>query len=133
MGVVALIVRLYLEAMRRTAALSFSVSRWPSPSYCHPGVPWLAFVMLLACFVLEATVFTYTMFPTVTGVLSELSGEPASRFTGGVLFTFLLMLVMGSFACLQTLLDAARTRELKFIAQIVVIELLVMFFEVMFL
>ena len=133
MSLVALIVRLALEAMRRTAALPFTMSGRPSPSYFQPGVPWLAFVMLLAWCVLEATVFTYTMIPTVTGVLSELSGEPASRFTGGVLFTFLLMLVMGSFACLQTLLDAVRTRELKFIAQIVVIELLVMFFEVMFL
>jgi len=129
----ALIVRLALEAMRRTAALPFTMAGRPGPSYFQPGVPWLAFVMLLAWCVLEATVFTYTMIPTVTGVLSELSGEPASRFTGGVLFTFLLMLVLGSFACLQTLLDAARTRELKFIAQIVVIELLVMFFEVMFL
>src|SRR5262249_38370767 len=46
---------------------------------------------------------------------------------------FLLMLVMGSFACLQTLREALRLRELKFLAQIVVVELLVMFFEVMFL
>jgi len=131
--VAALIVRLVVESVRQLAALPFRVTGRLAPAYFQPGVPWIAFVMLLAWCVLEATVFTHTMMPTVTGVLSELSGGPASRFTAALLFGFLLMLVMGSFACLQTLSEAVRLRELKFLAQIVVVELLVMFFEVMFL
>jgi len=40
---------------------------------------------------------------------------------------------MGSFAALQTLADAIRTRKVKIIIQMVVVELIVMGFEVMFL
>lgn len=129
----ALVARLAVDSVRQIAALPFTLTGRMTQSYFQPGVPWIAFVMLLAWCVLEATVFAHTMMPTVSGVLSELSGGPASRFTAAVLFTFLLMLVMGSFACLQTLSEAVRLRELKFIAQIVAIEALVMFFEVMFL
>src|SRR5438477_5200836 len=131
-GLGALGVRLTVESLRQLAGLPFALSGRMT-TYFQPGVPWLAFVMLLAWCVLEATVFAHTMMPTVSGVLSELSGGPASRLTAGVLFVFLLMLVMGSFACLQTLSEAVRLRELKYLAQIVVVELLVMFFEVMFL
>src|SRR5437867_4377557 len=46
---------------------------------------------------------------------------------------FLLFLIMGSFACVQALVDAVKKREVKFIVQIVLVELFVMFFEVMFL
>lgn len=40
---------------------------------------------------------------------------------------------MGSFACIQALADALQKRDFKFIVQIVMVELFVMFFEVMFL
>lgn len=129
----ALVVRLIVDSLRQLTALPFAMSGRMTQSYFQPGVPWIAFVMLLAWCVLEAGVFSHTMMPTVSTVLSELSGGPASRLTAGVLFVFLLMLVMGSFACLQTLREAVRLRELKYLAQIVVVELLVMFFEVMFL
>ncbi|HET7340291.1 MAG TPA: hypothetical protein VFL90_02425 [Methylomirabilota bacterium] len=132
-SVAALLTRLAVESVRRLAAAPFAVSGRVAQSYFSPGVPWIAFVMLMAWCVLEATVFTYTMTPTVAGVLSDLSGEQASPLLRGVLFTFLLMLVMGSFAGLQGLADAARTRQAKFLAQIVVVEVVVMFFEVMFL
>jgi len=132
-GVGALVVRLTVASVRQLATLPFVLTGRMSQTFVQPGVPWIAFVMLLAWCVLEATVFAHTMMPTVSGVLSELSGGPTSRFTAGLLFTFLLMLVMGSFACLQTLTEAIKLRELKFLAQIVVVQLLVMFFEVMFL
>ncbi|HEV8614389.1 MAG TPA: hypothetical protein VGU22_02750 [Methylomirabilota bacterium] len=134
MSLAAVAIRLVLESLRQLVTLPFTMTGRMTQSYFQPGVPWIAFAMLLAWCVLEATVFTYTMIPAVTGVLSDLSGgAPASPFTSGVLFVFLLLLVMGSFACLQALVDAVRTREFKFMAQIVVVELLVMFFEVMFL
>lgn len=129
----ALVARLTVDSLRQITALPFVVTGRMTHSYFQPGVPWIGFVMLLAWCVLEAGVFSHTMMPTVTTVLSELSGGPASRLTAAVLFAFLLMLVMGSFACLQTLSEAVRLRELKYLAQIVVVELLVMFFEVMFL
>jgi len=129
----ALVVRLVIDGLRQLTSLPFTLTGRMTQGYFQPGVPWIAFVMLMAWCVLEATVFSHTMMPTVSGILSELSGGPTSRFTAGLLFVLLLMLVMGSFACLQTLSEAVRLRELKFLAQIVVVELLVMFFEVMFL
>ena len=129
----ALLVRLVVDSLRQLTAMPFAMRGRLTQGYFQPGVPWIAFVMLLAWCVLEATVFSHTMFPTVSNVLSELSGGPTAPFTGAILFTFLLMLVMGSFACLQTLREAVQLRELKYLAQIVVVELLVMFFEVMFL
>jgi hypothetical protein len=94
----------------------------------------VAFVTLLAWCVLEAAVFTYTMLPVVAATLSELAGGvEASRFTAGVLYALLLLLVMGSFACLHALADALRRHELTFVAQMVLVQLLVMVFEVTFL
>src|SRR5439155_1627348 len=95
---------------------------------------WVAFVMLVFWCVLEAAIFSYTLMPTVTELLADLvGGDSTARFTGAILYFFLLLLVMGSFACVQTLMDAVRKREWKFIVQMVVVELFVMFFEVIFL
>jgi hypothetical protein len=73
------------------------------------------------------------MHPTVTEILADLIGIEPSPFTGTILFMFLFLLIMGSFACLQIFLEAVRKREVQSIVQMVVVELFVMFFEVMFL
>ena len=131
---VALAMRLVLASLRQVLSVPLTMTGRVTLSYVQPGVPWVAFVMLLAWCVLEATVFTYTMLPTVGVVLGELAGETEpSRLLGGLLFVFLLLLVMGSFACLRSLFETLRKREYKFLAQMVLIEILVMFFEVMFL
>src|SRR5438874_113978 len=78
--------------------------------------------------------FIPTLMPTVTELLADLvGGESTARYTGPILYFFLLLLIMGSFACVQTLMDAVKKREWKFIVQMVAVELFVMFFEVMFL
>jgi hypothetical protein len=129
----ALTVRLALAALRSLASLPFTLTARLTQTYVEPGVPWIALVMLLGWCVLEATVFTYAMTPTVTGIFSELSGETASRATEPMLFTFLLLLVLGSYAALQALCEAVRAREARFLVHIVALEGVVMFFEVMFL
>jgi hypothetical protein len=130
----ALVVRLAVEAIHRLATTPISLTSQMVHRYVAPGTPWVALLTLVAWCVLEAAVFTYTMLLPVTTTLSNLAGGvEASRFTGGVLYAFLLLLVMGSFACLQTLTDAVRKREWTFAAQMVVVQLLVMFFEVTFL
>src|SRR5262245_4030978 len=131
---VALAIRLVLAALRQVLSVPLTMTGRVTATYVQPGVPWVAFVMLLAWCVLEATVFTYTMLPTVSVVLGDLAGETEpTRLLGGLLFAFLLLLVMGSFACLRSLFETLRKREFKFLAQMVLIEFLVMFFEVMFL
>src|SRR3989442_528807 len=114
--------------------LDFTVTgRMTSESF-QPGVPWIAFVMLVFWCMLETTIFTYTLFPTVSEVLSDMVGaEQIPRLAGPVLWFFLFLLIMGSFACVQALVEAVQKREFKFIVQIVLVELFVMIFEVMFL
>jgi hypothetical protein len=133
-SLIALMIRLVVASVRQMVSVPLTMTGRVTQTYFQPGVPWVAFVMLLSWCVLEATVFTYTMLPTVSVVLGDLAGETEpGRFTTPVLFVFLLMLVMGSFACLRSLFETLRKREFKFLAQMVVIEILVMFFEVMFL
>jgi hypothetical protein len=133
-SLVALMVRLTVESVHRLATTPIVLTAQAAHRYVAPGMPWVAFLTLIGWCVMEAAVFTYTMMPAVANTLSELAGGvEASRFTVGVLYAFLLLLVMGSFACLQTLSDAVRKRDVAFIFQMVVVELLVMFFEVTFL
>src|SRR4029453_2770058 len=130
----ALAVRLVIEAVHRLATTPVTVTARAAHRYVPPGAPWVALLALGMWCVLEAAVFTYTMLPVVSNTLSELAGgAEASRFTGGVLYALLLLLIMGSFRCLHTLADAVRRRELTFLVQMIVVELLVLTFEVTFL
>ncbi|MER3423254.1 MAG: hypothetical protein C4293_08490, partial [Nitrospiraceae bacterium] len=121
-------------AIRQLVMMPFAMTGKMTTSYFQPGVPWIAFLMLVFWCLLEATIFTYTLFPTVSEVVADLVGaEQAPAATFPILFFFLFLLIMGSFACVQTLVDAIKRREFKFLAQMILIELFVMFFEVLFL
>lgn len=107
---------------------------WTSRRYFQPGVPWIAFLVLLLWSAVEATVFTFTLQPTLNEVFGGLTGfEPNPRVMAPLLWIFLFMLVAGSFACIQVLNDAIRTRRVGEIIQMVLVESAVMFFEVIFL
>ncbi|HEU5322415.1 MAG TPA: hypothetical protein VFX28_16535 [Methylomirabilota bacterium] len=127
-------VRLGAEAARQLIAAPMAMTGMMTRSYFQPGVPWIALLMLVFWCVLEAAVFTYTLRPTVTEVLADLVGaDEVGRFTGPILYFLLLLMIMGSFACVHTLVDAVRRREFRFVTQMVLVELFVMLFEVMFL
>ena len=129
-----LAVTLLFGAARQLVTLPMAVTGRMSDQYFRPGIPWLAFVMLIFWCALEATIFTFTLMPTLSQVLADLAGtDQVPKATGVLLWFFLLLLIMGSFACVQALVDAVKKREVKFIVQIVLVELFVMFFEVMFL
>lgn len=132
-SIARLFLKLMVEAIRQVAALPFSVTGKMTKSYFKPGVPWVAFLMLLFWCLLEAVIFTYTLFPTVTEVLSDLVGVESPPYVRPILYLFLFMLIMGSFACIQALLEAIKKGEVKFLVQMILVELFVMFFEVMFL
>ena len=107
---------------------------WTSRRYFQPGVPWLAFLVLILWCAVETTVFTFTLRPTLNEVFAGLTGfEPDPRVMAPLLWIFLFMLVAGSFACVQVLGEAVRTRRVSSIVQMVVVESAVMFFEVIFL
>lgn len=107
---------------------------WTSRRYFQPGVPWIAFLVLLLWSAVEATVFTFTLQPTLNEVFGGLTGyEPNPNIMAPLLWLFLFMLVAGSFACIQVLNDAIRNRKVGEIIQMVLVESAVMFFEVIFL
>jgi hypothetical protein len=125
--------KMIVEAGRQVLILPFTMTGRMTKSYFQPGVPWIAFLMLIFWCLLETMIFTYTLFPTVSEVLADLVGTEAPAFTGPLLYLFLFFLIMGSFACIQAFIDSFKARQLKFIVQMVLVELFVMFFEVMFL
>ncbi|MGH7302098.1 MAG: hypothetical protein ACRELZ_02330 [Candidatus Rokuibacteriota bacterium] len=133
LGISRLAVRLVMGFIREVVGTPFAMSGMLMRSYFKPGVPWLAFMMLLAWCAFEAAVFTYTLEPRVTTLVNDLSGSDDSRFTVPMLYVMLLALVLASFACVQALINALRTKDPRFITQIIGIELFTIFFEVMFL
>jgi hypothetical protein len=133
LGLSRLVVKLIAGFLRDVVGTPFAVSGMLMRSYFRPGVPWLAFVMLIFWCGLEAAVFTYTLEPRVAMLVADLTGTDDSRFMVPVLYLLVLTLIMASFACVQALVDAVRTRDSRFLAQIIGIEVFAMFFEVMFL
>jgi hypothetical protein len=130
----AFVARMIVRAVRHLLTMPFLMSGRIAERYFQPGVPWLAFVALLLWSFLEAAVFAHVLFPPVTEILTDLAETQAAvPFVGPMLFVFVFVLILGSFACAQALADAFRTRELKFVGQMLAIEVFVAFFEVMFL
>lgn len=128
-----LAMKLVAETMKQLVILPFKMTGQMTQSYFQPGVPWIAFLLLIFWCLLEATIFTYTLMPTVTEVLAGITGSEASVFTGVILYFFLFLLIMGSFACIQVLADAIKNHEYRYLVQMLLVEVFVMIFEVMFL
>jgi hypothetical protein len=127
-------VKLLAEAVRQIVLMPFTMTGKMTKSYFQPGVPWIAFLMLLFWCLLEALIFTYTLFPTVSEVMIDLAGaERAPKLTWPLLYFFLFALIMGSFACIHTLTESFSRREYRFLVQMILVEMFVMLFEVLFL
>jgi hypothetical protein len=134
LGLARLAVRLVAGFVRDVAAAPLAMASMVTKGYIEPGLPWIAVALLVLWCMLEAAVFVYTLRPKVTALVAYLVGTDAiTPYTGPVLYLMLLALIAGSFACVQALVDAARKGEGRFLAQIIFVELFVMFFEVMFL
>ncbi|HEV8383163.1 MAG TPA: hypothetical protein VGQ29_16360 [Gemmatimonadales bacterium] len=100
----------------------------------RPGVPWPAFFMLVVWSMIEATIFTFTLKPTASELLGELTGYEVNGFAFVILlWLFLWVLVAGSFACIQVLNEAIKSKKYGQIISMVAIEIAVAMFEVLFL
>jgi hypothetical protein len=105
-----------------------------SRSYFQPGVPWVAFLVLTVWCAIEATIFTFTLQPTLVEVFGSLTGfDPNPAIMAPLLWAFLFLLVAGSFACVQVVTDAVKAKKVGTIVQMLIVESAVMFFEVIFL
>jgi hypothetical protein len=127
-------VRLTWNAIKGALNSPFAVLDWTSRRYFQPGVPWLAFLLLLLWSAIEATIFTFTLRPTMNELLADLTGfEPNPVMLSALLYIFLFFLVGGSFACVQALDDAIKGKQYGTIVSMVLIESVVAMFEVLFL
>ncbi len=133
-SVARLAVKFVVVALKHILLAPFAMTGRMTKSFFRPGVPWIAFLILVFWCMLEAGIFSFVLFPTISEVLMDIVGtDEVSGLTSPLLYIFLLIIIMGSFAALQALNDAVRTRKVKSIIQMVIIELIVMGFEVMFL
>lgn len=107
---------------------------WTARRYFKPGVPWLAFVLILAWSALEAAIFTFTLRPTMYEVLYDITGAPPNAIIlSTILYVFLFLLIAGSFAVIHAVTEALEQRRIKDLLGMVIVEVFVMFFEVVFL
>src|SRR6266540_1825630 len=82
----------------------------------RPGVPW-GFVVLIVWCAVEATIFTFTLRPTISELLAELAGYTANPVAlVSLLWIFLTVIIAGSFACIQVLNDAIQAKQIGNIA-----------------
>jgi hypothetical protein len=127
-------VRLVWNGIKGALNSPFAILDWTSRRYFKPGVPWLAFLLLILWSAIEATIFTFTLRPTMNELLADLTGfEPHPVMLSSMLYIFLFFLVGGSFACIQALNDAIKTKEYGTIISMTLIEMVVAMFEVLFL
>ncbi len=101
--------------------------------YSQGGVPWVAVTITIAWCVLEAIIFTYTLLPTISEVLADVTGIESQHLIIPFLWLFLFFLISGSFACLYVLFEAIKNKKAEQIIQMVLVEMFVLFFEVVFL
>lgn len=132
-GMVVLLVKLIVATVRELFMFPFRVGTEVSSKYFQPGVPWIAVLLSVFWFLIEALIFTYMMMPTLYDVISSITGGTTLYFLPPILFVFLFILIAGSFACLHMLTDAIQQRNIKGIIFIAMVELMAMFIEVFFL
>ena len=100
----------------------------------RPGVPWPAFFLLLVWCAVEATIFTFTLRPTMAELLADLTGYEVNAFALVLLlWIFLGIIIAGSFACIQVLNDAIKAKQVGNIIFMILVEIAVAMFEVLFL
>jgi hypothetical protein len=100
----------------------------------RPGVPWGAFILLLVWSAVEATIFTFTLKPTMSELLADLTGYEVNAFALSlILWIFLGIIIAGSFACIQVLNEAIKERQTGNIVFMILVEISVAMFEVLFL
>jgi hypothetical protein len=100
----------------------------------RPGVPWAAFILLLVWSAVEATIFTFTLRPTMAELLADLTGYEVNAVALVLLlWIFLGIIIAGSFACIQVLNDAILARQTGNIVFMILVEIAVAMFEVLFL
>ncbi len=94
----------------------------------------MALVLLIVWSAVEATFFTFGLRPTVIELVSDLTGfnaNPVVLFL--LLWVFLTVIIAGSFACIQLLNDAIKAKHIGNIVNMILVQISVAMFQVLFL
>jgi hypothetical protein len=133
-GLLKLAATLLWRLLKFVVTRPFALLDWASRQYFQPGVPWLAFLFIVFWSALEATIFTFTLMPTILELMADITGrQMTSLGVGVVLWPFLFVIISGSFAAIQVLSEAIKSRNASQIIGMAIAEAAVMFFEVVFL
>ncbi|MGH7646263.1 MAG: hypothetical protein ACREMR_11830 [Gemmatimonadales bacterium] len=133
-GLLKLSLQLVWRTIQGAAKSPFALLDWTARKYFQPGVPWVAFFLLLLWIAIEATIFTFTLRPTLNELLTDLTGyAPHPLMLSALLWLFLALIIGGSFALIQVLAEAVRSREIGHIVLVIAAEVIIAFFEVLFL
>lgn len=114
--------------------MPFRLIRGVGQNVVSSPVPWIALFLTFFWCLVEAVIFTYVMTPLVIDTFSNITGEELTVTLVRIpLFIFLFIVVLGSYAVLSTFVDAVRSKKVGTIAGITVLEIVVLFVEVVFL
>lgn len=122
------------SVLQTIVVMPFKMLGTASKRVVGSNVPWIAVFLTLFWVLVEAVIFTYVTTPLVLDTLSNITGEQLSVTMVRIpLFTFLFFIVLGSYAVLSTFVDSFKQKNISQIIGIGVIEVIVLFVEVVFL
>ncbi len=114
--------------------MPFRAVRNAGQSVVNSKVPWIAVSLTIFWCLIEAMIFTYVTTPLVSDTLSNITGDSLSGNVVRIpLYIFLLFIVLGSYAVLSNFVTAMKSKNVGGIIGISVVELVVLFVEVVFL
>jgi hypothetical protein len=123
-----------LSILQEAVYTPFRLLRSVSRNVLSSPVPWIAVFMTIFWCIIEAVIFTYVTTPLVVDVFSNITGEHLNIYLIRIpLFLFLLFVILGSYAVLATFVESFKKKNVSSILGIGVIEMVVLFVEVVFL
>lgn len=122
------------SAIQMVVVMPFKLVGQATRKVVGSNIPWIAVFLTLFWVFVESTIFTYVMTPLVMDTMSNITGEQLGLLAIRIpLFTFLFFIVLGSYAVLSTFVESAKKKKISQIIGIGVIEIIVLFVEVVFL
>lgn len=122
------------SAIQMIILMPFKVLGQASKRVVGSQIPWIAVFLTLFWVLVETMIFTYVTTPLVMDTMSNITGEQLSLTMIRIpLFLFLFFIVLGSYAVLATFVGSVKKKDISQIIGIGVIEIIVLFVEVIFL
>jgi len=133
-GLVKIIIIGIWSLFQEIIFMPFRLLRNFSKTVVSSRIPWIAVILTVFWCLIEGVIFTYVMTPIVVDTFSNITGEQMNEgFVRIPLFVFLLFIILGSYATLSTFVDSFKQKNVSSIIGIGVIEIVVLFVEVVFL